>query len=349
MWATFVKALRTLALFVISISLVTGCAPGNPVSIETTTPTPTVEPEVLRYPLTGLVVTAQDTDNISKPVVIGKLDNSADARPQEGLNSADIVFEVLVEGGITRFAGIWHSTFPKRIGPIRSVRPMDPDIASPFGGIIVYSGGQVRFVKKMRATELYNASETSEQSKKTMVRIKTRHAPHNLFLLPEKIQSQHLKMTGPAVWQDFTDDESKVSTATGVPAAKATARFPATKVVWTYNPTTSKFERTQDGKKATDAATKARIATENLILIYVDIDRSEPDPVYGNVPRTEVNGKGTGFYLNDGKSIPITWTKKDRKAMHEFWDASGTKITLAAGNTWVELVPTDRKGKITIG
>ena len=71
-----------------------------------------------------------------------KIDNHEDARPQVGLNRTDLVFEELVEGGLTRYVAVWHSDVPDAVGPVRSIRPMDPDIVAPLGGIIAYSGGQ---------------------------------------------------------------------------------------------------------------------------------------------------------------------------------------------------------------
>lgn len=278
---------------------------------------------------------------------MAKIDNSSAARPHAGLSQTDIVYEELVEGGITRFLAVWHSQLPKQIGPVRSVRPMDPDIASPFGGILAYSGGQTRFVKKMRATNVYNATETSEQSKHTMVRVRDRVAPHNLFLLPQKIQSQHLKLPAPALWQQYTTDETKVSTVSGKAVTTITARFPNTKAVWNYDEANQVFARSQDGKKQIDVATKKAETAVNLILIYVDIDRSEPDPIYGNVPRTVVNGTGKGYYVHAGKLIEIKWSKKDRVSPQVFTDVDGEQITMAAGNTWVELVPTDAGAKVT--
>lgn len=326
------------------------CAIAPKASVNSPSPTPTPTPEVVyeAAPLTGEKYEKGSNPFLAGPVVMAKIDNSPGARPHVGLSQTDIVYEELVEGGITRFLAIWHSELPKQIGPVRSVRPMDPDIASPFGGIIAYSGGQVRFVKKMRATKLYNATETSELSKRTMTRVKDRVAPHNLFLLPAKIQSQHLKLSAPALWQQFTEDESKVSTIEGKPVSTVTARFPNTKAVWNFDAKTNLYVRSQDGKKQIDKGTKLAETAVNLILIYVKIDRSEPDPIYGNVPRTVVNGKGKGYYVHGGKIIDILWSKADRVSPQVFTNLEGERITMAKGNTWVELVPTDAGSKITL-
>jgi hypothetical protein len=88
-------------------------------------------------PLRGTTVSA---GSLANPSLAAKVDNHEEARPQYGLQFADIVFEELVEGGLTRYVAIWQSNIPVQIGPVRSIRPMDPDIISPFGGIVAYSG-----------------------------------------------------------------------------------------------------------------------------------------------------------------------------------------------------------------
>ncbi|MDP3209308.1 MAG: DUF3048 domain-containing protein, partial [Rhodoglobus sp.] len=135
-------------VFAASVALI-GCAPDVPMPVPTPAYTSTYvapEPTALA-PLTGQVV-AQGA--LTNPSIAAKIDNHEDARPQIGLNRADIVFEELVEGGITRYVAVWQSDIPDELGPIRSIRPMDPDIISPFGGIVAYAGGQERFVDMMR-------------------------------------------------------------------------------------------------------------------------------------------------------------------------------------------------------
>src|SRR5690625_7323483 len=75
-----------------------------------------------------------------------KVENSAAARPQTGLHSADIVYEEMIEGGQTRFLALFHSQVPEEIGPIRSLRPMDVPLATPYGGQLIFSGVQLAFL-----------------------------------------------------------------------------------------------------------------------------------------------------------------------------------------------------------
>jgi hypothetical protein len=115
------------------------------------------------------------------PSLTAKIDNHEAARPQVGLDRTDIVFEELVEGGLTRYAAVWHYDIPNEIGPVRSIRPMDPDIISPFGGLVAYSGGQEVFVNMMMNTPVRNLVFDYDTSG-IFYRYDAHEAPHNVIL-----------------------------------------------------------------------------------------------------------------------------------------------------------------------
>ena len=114
-----------------------------------------------------------------------------------GLDEADIVFEELVEGGLTRYVAVWHSTLPAEIGPVRSVRPMDPEIVSPFGGVFAYSGGQVRFIQMMQEAPVYNAIHGQPDTADTFYRTSAKVAPHNVLVKAPELIDQHLDLPAP--------------------------------------------------------------------------------------------------------------------------------------------------------
>ncbi|MFT4230659.1 MAG: DUF3048 domain-containing protein [Microbacterium sp.] len=129
-------------------SLLFACAPAPSASstataavedTQTPTLTPSPTPAQALSPLRGTVV---PESSITKPALAAEIDNHWDARPQWGLERTD-----LVEGGPTRYVAVWHSDVPDEIGPIRSIRPMDPDIISPLVGVVAYSGGAARWSK----------------------------------------------------------------------------------------------------------------------------------------------------------------------------------------------------------
>lgn len=298
-------------------------------------------------PLTGLKFEQGSNPFLAGPVVMGKVDNSSDARPQVGLSQADIVIDEMVEGGLTRFLAIWHSQQPDLFGPIRSVRPMDPDLATAFGGIIAYSGGQRPFVAAMKASGIYNATETSEQSLNTMVRVKDRYAPHNLFVKAKDLQAQHMDFGAPKTAFTFSPDAASSSASMDGKDLfeSVTAQFPSATALWTWNG--KKFARTQDGKVHTDALTKKQLTATNVVVLRVAVDRSFSDPRYGFVPKTLLEGTGKGTVFSNGKALEVTWTKSSAGEYVILTDAKGNVVRLAPGNTWMELVPTD-VGKVTV-
>jgi hypothetical protein len=350
------KTFRTSALALTTLlaaTALTGCAGGGlfppTPSGSVITPGGTPTPLYVTAPLTGVQYEDGTNPYLAGPVVMGKIDNSMGARPQAALQQADMVFDEMVEGGLTRFLAVWHSNLPDQFGPLRSVRPMDPDIASPFGGIIAYSGGQKPFVTAMVKTGIYNASETSEQSKDTMVRVTDRYAPHNLFVKAKAIQAQHLDLTPPpATMFSFAPDWAGASAVVaGTPATSVTSVFPEATALWTWSGKSLAWLRTQDGQKHLDAATGKQLTAVNVIVLRVAVDRSYRDPRYSFVPKTLLEGTGKGIIFTHGQQLAINWAKASASAPVILTDASGAVIKLAPGNTWFELVPTD-VGKVTV-
>ncbi|MFM6963605.1 MAG: DUF3048 domain-containing protein, partial [Micrococcales bacterium] len=193
---TSIKA-RFLSMAALAVAAVamTACS-------ATPSPQPSQSPtkQYVTAPLTGVryEVGSAEASGLSRASVAFKIDNSDAARPQLGLNSTDVVFDEMVEGGLTRFVAIFHSNQPTAIGPVRSIRPMDPDILSPFGGIVCYSGGQAPITAMMRATNVFNASETSEQGQGTFSRVKDRVAPHNVIVNVNLLATHHAEIPAPA-------------------------------------------------------------------------------------------------------------------------------------------------------
>jgi Protein of unknown function (DUF3048) N-terminal domain/Protein of unknown function (DUF3048) C-terminal domain len=335
---------------VLAVNLVGGCAAVAVTNNGTgSNPSSSASAASVTAPLTGVSYPAGTNNFLAGPVVMGKIDNSPEARPQEGLNSTDVVFDEMVEGGLTRFLAVWHSKLPAEFGPIRSVRPMDPDLATAFGGIISYSGGQIPFVNAMRATGLYNADETSEVGKNTMVRVTNRVAPHNLFVKAQNLQALHLPLGAPKPFLSFASDSTHanlVSPATsGTPVASVKAQFPAATALWTWQD--GLWRRTQDGKALTDAADGKQITAVNVVVLRVAIDRSFRDPRYGFVPKTLLEGTGKGTVFSGGKSLDVIWTKSTQAGYVKLTDTKGQTVSLLPGNTWFELVPSD-VGKVTV-
>ncbi|MEY4988656.1 MAG: hypothetical protein RI933_289 [Actinomycetota bacterium] len=337
---------------IVSIALFTGCASApvgepSPSASPSESPTPTY----VTAPLTGRQYdsTTREALVLSRPSVACKIDNGSDAaRPQLGLNSTDIVFDEMVEGGLTRLVAVWHSNRPNAVGPVRSIRPMDPDILTPFGGIVCYSGGQYVFVKMMEKTPLYNASETSQQGLGTFSRSKDRVAPHNVIANAQLLSAQHAKLGPPPAQFGYSADSATSSAAiSGVAVTGFDVKFPQAIAGWTAD-STGVWLRMQDGKKHTDAADKSQLKATNVVVMQVKIDRSYLDRRYGNIPKTVMVDSGSAWVFSAGKVIEGTWTKSAANAPIALADKAGAPILLAPGNTWVELMPKAPEGSLTI-
>jgi len=292
--------------------------------------------------LTGLQYVAGTNSDLNGPAIMGKVDNAPDARPQNALNQADIVYEEMVEGGMTRFLAIWQSHLPEKFGPVRSVRPMDPDLAAPFGGIINFSGGQKPFVKAMEATDVFVANETNQLGHHTFERVSDRIAPHNVMVHAVLEASQHKNIKAPGEQYVFAKDAAHATAALGGKAVTDfSVSFPAGKPVWSWSTKANAWLRSQYGAKETDASDGKQLHATNVVVLKTKIDRSFKDFKYGFVPRTIVIGGGTGYVFSGGKKIEVTFEKSKQTDPIHLFDKNGNAVQLAPGNTWVELMPSD--------
>ncbi|MEN9955979.1 MAG: hypothetical protein RLY34_786 [Actinomycetota bacterium] len=347
------KAYAVTALAAATVLTLGGCAAGlNVPGLPSQSPTP--EPVYVTAPLTGVkyLEGTPQALQLAKPSVACKIDNGSEApRPQAGLNSTDIVFDEMVEGGLTRLVAIWHSSQPDAIGPVRSIRPMDPDIVSPFGGIVCYSGGQWVFVKAMEAAPVFNASETSEQGKGTFSRSKDRIAPHNVIVNVQKLAMDHPELTPPPAQFSYSADlasSTAVAGASAVAVKDFTVKFPQASAQWIASADGQNWKRVQDGKIHTDKLDGEQIHAVNIVVMEVAEDRSYKDGKYGNVPKAVMIGTGGAWVFSGGKYIEATWSKSSATSPIVLTDLAGAVVQLAPGNSWVELMPKAPEGKLVI-
>ncbi|WP_439565654.1 DUF3048 domain-containing protein [Microcella sp.] len=333
------RTARTALAAVLSAGVllaVVGCTAETPLPAPTPTPsyvsTYVPPPAYGIAPLTGEQI---EVGALTAPSLAAKVDNHPDARPQVGLERTDIVFEELVEGGLTRYVAVWHSDVPAVIGPVRSIRPMDPDIISPLGGIVAYSGGQSRFVEMMRAAPVYNAIHGQRDTDATFYRGDNADAPHNVLVKAPEVIAQHLDLAPPA--QQFAFAESvAAATATkdGAPTAGIDMRFGAASTPsWTWDAASERWLRFQTGGAPDTDFTGAQLGATNVVVLRV------PVQVIQSIPTTQLIGSGEAWISTGGATVPATWSKSSMTAPIRLLDANGVAVRLAPGNTWVELVP----------
>lgn len=304
------------------------------------TPTPVVRPvgesaapvAVAFAPLRG---TRADWAAMQHPSIAAKIDDHEEARPQLGLHRTDIVFEELVEGGLTRYLAVWHSDIPDALGPVRSIRPMDPDIATPFGGVIAYSGGQEQFVAMMQATPLVNVVFDYDDTG-LFSRADERPGPHDVILDSAEVLRRHADLPPPQV--QFAYGGTDPLAAPGF-AAKPTSkvslvfseeRYPS----WSWDAAASAWLRQQEGAPDLDE-TGAQLHAVNVVTLRVAIDGR-----YGDVPKTVLIGEGEAWVSVGGRTAHGRWSKGAQASPIVLTADDGEPLPLAPGNTWIELVPT---------
>lgn len=309
-------------------------------------PTTTPPPPPVVWPLTGVPTTAL----VSRPALAVKIENSIDARPQTGLNSADMVWEEVVEGGITRFVAVFHSTLPPEIGPVRSVRPMDPSIAVPLHGVLAFSGGAAWILDLVKKSGAQSLSQDAGNA--GFYRSKARNAPHNVYATPQTLlaQADAAHSAPPPAQFDFPLPGGQPTVATaGTPATSLKMTISGVShPQWTWSAPDGKWLRSENTTPSV-GADGARLAATNVVVVRVDVVLTNGyDPAGNRVPETQLVGKGDALVASGGRTIAATWTKTAQDQRLVLIGPDGNPIVLAPGNTWIELVP-KTTGPITVG
>lgn len=333
---------------VAALTLLSACGSGDPApspspspsptATPTPTPTPSPTPTPTAWPLTGVSTTAY----VDRPALAVKVENSSAGRPQAGIAAADIVWEEVVEGGITRFVVVFHSTLPPEVGPVRSVRPMDPAITAPLHGLVAFSGGQSAFVQAISAAGLQAISFDAGAA--GFARTKARKAPHNVMGTPQALLDQadaDHRAAPPAQFGYAPAGEAASAAATGAPAAGIALRISgSSKPRWTWSASDGAWLRSEGTKDAVDAA-GTRLRATNVVVLRVDVKNTKYRDAAGSaVPETILTGaSGDAMVAAGGKTLAARWAKAGVGDPVVLTTADGAPVLLAPGTTWVELVP----------
>jgi hypothetical protein len=296
-------------------------------------------PTTATAPLTGLPM---DIVRAKRPVLVVKIDNAPKARPQIGLNQADVVFEEGVEGGITRFAALFHSEGSKPVGPVRSARTTDIRLISALRHpLFAYSGANATFQRYVHEAPLVDVGFDAHSDR--YHRDSARPSPYNLFSETEKLFD--LAPDGAVPPPALFAYRSPGAPPSG-PDARAVTHAKAwwqaskyTEALWDWDETAKGWRRTQNGEAHVDAAGK-QVTPANVVLQFVTYhDTGQVDSTGTAVPEADVIGEGDAWVLTGGMLIPCRWSKASDTDITHYTDASGAPVKLTPGKTWVELVP----------
>ncbi len=316
-------------------ALVLGGVAANVSGADTTTTTstaPTTTTTVVHRrvaALTGLPDPTAVTKRRSALTI--KMDNTPQAHPQYGVNEADVVYEEIVEGGITRLAAIFNSQLPTKVGPVRSVRRTDREIVFPIGGIFAFSGGAQYAISSIETAPVKLIDQSNAGA--AMFRDPTRPPPHNLFANAVLLMKEGGKVHPPPALFTYVAQNAP---AHGAPVGSFTVNFGsgyATSYQWDAK--THDWLRSIFG--APDVtATGVRVAPTNVIVMSVDY--------YGGVgvegSYAQLVGSGPVEIFSDGHLQKGKWFRRNIHLKTAYRNASGQTIALRPGQTWVELLAT---------
>jgi hypothetical protein len=299
-------------------------------------PTTTTEPPV--FPLTGLP--AAGSPNLTRPALVVKIENVAEARPQSGLIQADVVYEEIVEAGLSRFIVVYQSQDADPVGPVRSIRPSDPTIVKPLNPLFAYSGGTTKFINMLHAAGITDVGV--DAAPKAYYRRPGRSAPHNLYTSTPRLYSQAPPgIAPPPKIFDYLAAAQPFGGA-GVAPATHLAVQPGqrTSATYDYDPVAGVWKRTSNGTPQVVEG-GAQVAPKNVILWFVPYVNSPGDVDVVGEPVTvaQVTGTGDAWVLSQGQVVKGRWSKPAAEAPVQFTDAVGAPIKITPGTTWVEVQP----------
>lgn len=307
---------------------------------ETTT---TVAPDPVQ-PLTGLPLT--DPALLNRVALVVKVSNDPGARPQTGLNDADIVFEAW-GAGPTRFATIWHSRDLDFVGPIRSCREQDVNLVGSFNrAVFACSGGNPGNIALLRNSDLLLITEGKGPGWELDPHRGRPHKTHaNTAFLRSNAGADR---TGPP--QQFHYRAVGEAAAAGDPMTGFDLHIQNVFVQWRYDAETGTYLRSQ-GNKSSQAnrphtlTDGNQVSTENIVIAFLDYEPSHTD---GRSPDGNTTGTNPALVFTGGRLVAATWTRGDRLEPFAFTDASGAPVLLTPGRTFIEL-PNSGKGSFRGG
>jgi hypothetical protein len=305
----------------------------------TTTQANTTATPHITSQINGLPV--DDSALLSRRVLAVKIDNHPIAQPQSGIDRADMVIELMVEG-ITRFMTVWQQSDSEYLGPMRSGRPTDPTLLQAFNEpTFVISGAQSWVQNLIRSKGIQLIGEVRPET----FRISGRFAPHNLYvdttLLREYADSRGYPDQSPdgPLW-------AFGPMPAGAPAASSVRlNFSGNIVNWVWDETTGTWLREVDRRPSNwrnQDDEEGQIGFPVLVALYVEqYSAFPPNGVSGTaLPSSRTTGSGTAFVFAEGKVLEGTWEREAETDWFTLIDADDQVIMVPPGQVWVSLVPT---------
>jgi hypothetical protein len=285
-----------------------------------------------QYPLTGL----KTEEEPSARAVAVVVNNHPKARPQSGLHKADLVYEVLAEGNVTRFLAIFESEQPENIGPVRSARDYYLDLAKGYDSFFVAHGFSPE-AKRMLNNDYIDNINGVYHDGTLFKRADFRQAPHNSYITFENIEkgaedsgySLTKKPEGLKFFEEEQLDQISGEETKKVQISYGTSNFD---VAFEYDAQANKYHRYSNGEDTIDLESKESVLLDNILIVEME------HQVIDNDGRKEINltSGGRGYLLQKGIRNEVTWENVDGRILPFI---NGEEAKFVPGKTWINIVP----------
>jgi hypothetical protein len=341
------RSRRRCATAVVVLGFLVACSTDDTEPVSQAAPKEQAEPaEPAVCPLTG--EKPPRGVNVDRAAVAVKIENSREARPQSGLEDADLVYEEIVEGGITRFMAFYHCGDSDRVGPVRSARFDDPKIARPITRVLGFSGANGIVERELDRKKMVALNELNT-SNNAFFRV----PPGNLDIHSLFVDVSKLRSAAPKGKLDSPREPFRFGALP--PGAKraraAVVHFNASNEI-AYRYRGGSWRRWEAGEPFRTRSGR-QISVSNVLIQQVEVNNSKTivDPAGNPSPDIALKGRGKAWLLRDGRVVAGRWKIAEDGHLAVFTTKRGDPFTLAVGPTWVELVPSpkgDVKGSVAI-
>jgi Protein of unknown function (DUF3048) N-terminal domain/Protein of unknown function (DUF3048) C-terminal domain len=288
---------------------------------------------IYRWPLTGKVAPGAP----AQVALSVKIDNAPAARPQSGLDRADLVFECLVEGGMSRFLAVYQSQGAASLGPIRSARPVDGALLRALhGGIFAYSGAATGEIAPAQAySTAFLLSNDADPT--PFERLTSRFAPENVYSSTAKLRAEAARRSAhPGLPSPLFTYGPVVP---GSPASRhlSVVLGSSASASWAYDG--ASYRRSENGSPHL-LANGQQVRATNVVVLRVQVTHSGIIDAAGNEdPFVLAYGSGAAQVFRNGVVEDGSWSRPTVASPYQFTSTGGGSLTLAPGPTWIELVP----------
>lgn len=328
-------------------------------------------PKTEECPLNGRKYTKAQRNLWGKRRPMGiMIENHLEARPQSGLTNADVIYEAVAEGGITRFLAMYYCLDSKTVGPVRSARIYYLTLLQGYGRHPLYAHvggantpgpadalGEIRDLGWDGYNDMNQFAVPYPYYYRDYERLPNRATEHTMYASTSKLWKYAKKerklsnkdKKGTSWDKGFTPWQFKDDASVSNRGSVAKISFPFWSqfggdysAAWTYDKEKNVYSRTNGGNPFVDKNTGKTLTTKSIVIVFAD-ESPANDGYPGGHLLYDLIGSGEGLIFQDGKSAKITWKKPKATDMMRFFDASGDEVQLVRGQIFVEILPTGNK------